>query len=258
MPRCFSFREAITAPRFCLLVTLFLCVSPLGCGNSCFVFVSNPGGSLPGTFPSCQLNTATGAVRVRINSSATPATADSPGAIKHIFVTLRGIQATPSALADDASPEWQELAPKLAAQPVQLDLLERGADSCERNAISEVSIRADAYRQFRLRLSTNQPATDEPVPAENACGSAGLNCVVTAESRISPLELDGQSSQIQVGADHIAGGFFRVLPNTTANLQIELNPQSSLIFSADDPVRLVPVFTVQPQAACESTATPNQ
>jgi hypothetical protein len=181
-----------------------------------------------------------------------------PTTIQHIFVTLRGIEATPSAIPSDDSPNWRELAPQLATQPQQLDLLAHCADSCERNVFDDVAVPADAYRQIRLRLSPNQPATDESVPEENSCGSVGFNCVITADGGIRPLVLDSLSSQFEISSGQIPGGFFRVLPEATVNLKIEFDPQSTLIFSADDPVRLVPIFTVEPQASSESTAVPNQ
>jgi len=141
---------------------------------------------------------------------------------------------------------------------MQLDLLARVADSCARSTFDDATVPADAYRQIRLRLASNQPATDESAPEENACGSVGWNCVVTSDGRVHPLVLDRASAQFQVPSDHISGGFFRVLPETAVNLNIEFSPQSTLLFSADEPVRLVPVFNLEPQTSCESTATPNQ
>jgi|SRR5579863_3294096 len=251
-------REANRASRTCLFASLFFCLSFFGCNNSCFVFVSNPGGSISTSTPSCQLNSATGTVRLRIGASPTASPEAAPARIQHIFVTLRGIEAIASALADDDSPDWRELAPKLATQPVQLDLLARNADSCESSTFEDVAVPADAYRQIRLSLASNQPAADESTPEENACGSVGLNCVVTSDGGVRPLVLDRASSQFQIPSDHISGGFFRVLPEAAVNLNLEFSPQSTLLFSADDPVRLVPVFNVEPQTSCESTATPNQ
>jgi hypothetical protein len=258
MRYCSSFRQVKRTSRIYFFTTLLFCLSLLGCSNYCFVFVSNPGGSISANTPSCQLNTATGNVRLRVSAAPTSSTEAALPAVQHIFVTLRGIEALPSALPDNDSPDWRELAPKLATQPEQLDLLAHSADSCERSTFGDVAVPADAYRQIRVRLSPNQPATDEPVPEENACGSVGFNCVVTPDGRIRPLALDPVSSQFQISSDHISGGFFRVLPETALNLEIEFNPQSTLIFSADDPVRLVPVFNAEPHASCESMATPNQ
>jgi hypothetical protein len=259
-----SFRLAKPTSLACFFATLLFCLSFVGCSNYCFVFVSNPGGSIStsSNTPSCQLNTSTGTVSLRVIASATPSAQAIPSsaAIQHIFVTLRGIEATPSVIPNDDSPDWRELAPQLATQPEQLDLLAHNDDSCGRNqnTFADVAIPAEAYRQIRLRLAPNQPATDEPVPEENACGSAGFNCVVTSDDEIRPLLLDGPSSQFQISSDHISGGFFRVLPDSAVNLTIEFNPQSSLFFPAGQAVRLLPAFNVEPQASCESAAAPNQ
>lgn len=258
MRRWNSYRGANAASRAFLLAALFFCLNAFGCDNSCFVFVSNPGGTISTSTPSCQLGNASGTVRLQITSSITPTAGESPAAIQHIFVTLRGIEATAGAIADDNSPDWRELAPKLATQPVQFDLVARGGDSTNASAFDDVAVPADAYRQIRLRLSPNQPATDESLPEENACGSVGLNCVVTSDGRIRPLVLDRQPSQLQIPSDHITGGFFRVLPDAAVNLKIEFNTQSSLLFPTGEALRLVPVFTVEPQSVGESAAQPSQ
>jgi hypothetical protein len=250
-------------------MTLFFCLSFIGCDNYCFVFISNPGGSASASTPSCQLNTSTGTVGLRITASPTPPADATPSpAIQHIFVTLRGIEALPSAILDNDSPDWRELAPKLAMKPAQLDLLAPTAHSCDQNqsqsqnTFAESAIPADAYRQIRLRLSSNQPATDEPVPEENACGIVGFNCVVTSDGKIRALVLDSISSQFQISSDHISGGYFRVLPDTPINLDIEFNTQASRLFPAAtdeiEAVRLVPAFAVKPQTSCDSTTAPIQ
>jgi hypothetical protein len=182
-----------------------------------------------------------------------PAAGDWSTSVKHIFVTFRGIEANPSATAGEDSADWQELAPNLAMQPVQLDLLTRRDDSCEPSTFGEVAVPADTYYQIRLRLSPSQPGANEPVPQENGCGDVGFNCIVTADGGIRPLVLNRQLPQVHIPPGHIAGGFFQILPGTAANLAIEFNPHSSLVFSAHEAVVLVPVFTVDSQASCEST-----
>jgi hypothetical protein len=266
MRYCCLLRQANRTSRTCFFTTLLFCLGFVGCSNYCFVFVSNPGGSpLTGSnTPSCQLNTSTGTVGLRVTASPTPSAqaTPSPASIQHIFLTLRGIEATSSSIPNDDSANWRELAPKLATQPEQLDLLAHKDDSCDQkqNTFAEVAIPADAYRQIRLRLAPDQPAADEPVPEENACGTLGLNCVVTADGGIRPLVLDGPSSQFQISSDHISGGFFRVLPDAAVNLKIEFNPESSLFYSAqtDEAVRLLPAFTVEPQTSCDPQVASNQ
>lgn len=263
MQHRFSFRRSKLTSRAHFFTILLFCSALVGCSNYCFVFVSNPGGSIStsSNAPSCQLNTATGTVSLSVTASPSSAQATPmPTTIQHIFVTLRGIEASPSANPNDDSLNWRELAPQLATQPQQFDLLAHCADPCDQNqnTFADVAVPADAYRQIRIRLSPNQPATDESVPEENACGSVGFNCVMTADGGIRPLVLDNHSSQFQISSDRISGGFFRVFPEATVNLKIEFNPQSTLIFSQDEPVRLVPIFTVEPQASSESTAASNQ
>jgi uncharacterized protein DUF4382 len=254
MCRLLTTRRAISASQKVFLATLFLSFGLIGCDNSCILIVSNPGGgggTITGSGPNCSLNTTT--VSMRITSSLAPPASSAPS-IQHVFVTLRGIEANPDADAAENSPDWQELAPKLATQPVQLDLLASTGDSCEANISERVAVPADAYRQIRLQLSPNQPDTTEAVLQQNSCGSAGLNCVVTSDGNIRPLVLDRESSQVPVSSDHIAGGFFRIFPEAAVNLKIEFNPQSSQFIPSDAAVRLAPVFTVDSQTACESAS----
>jgi hypothetical protein len=254
MRRAYGLRRAIPASPAVLCAILFPSLVLIGCNNTCVVFISNPGGTISGNTPTCSLNEAKGNVRVRITSPlALPANGES-ARIQHIYVTLRGVEANPNAIADDDSPDWQELAPKLATQPAQLDLLARSRDTRELDPSDYVAVPANAYRQVRLRLSPNQSDASDPAPEENLCGSLGLNCIVTSDGSVRPLVLDPGPSQIQISSDHIAGGFFRVFPDTSANLEIEFNPQSSRFIPADEAVRLVPVFTVESQTPDESTA----
>ena len=158
MQHRFSFRHSKLTSRACFFTILLFCLALVGCSNYCFVFVSNPGGSIStsSNTPSCQLNTATGTVSLRVTASPTSSAQATPlpTTIQHIFVTLRGIEATPSTIPNDDSPNWRELAPQLASQPEQLDLLAQCAESCEQNTFGDVAVPADAYRQIRLQPLT--------------------------------------------------------------------------------------------------------
>jgi Domain of unknown function (DUF4382) len=258
MRRAHRTRAAITPSQTVFVTILFLSLGFIGCDNSCFVFISNPGGGIiAGGTSNCSLNQAKGNVHPRITSSLSSASGGQPARIQHIFVTLRGIEANPSATADEESSDWQELAPKLVNQPMQLDLLASRSDSHEPGTFEEVAVPADAYRQIRLRLSPNQPGASDSLQ-ENSCRSVGLNCIVTSDGVIRPLVLDSGLSQIQVSSDHIADGFFRILPDTTVNLKIEFNPQSSLFITTGEVVRFVPAFTVDSQTTGESIASADQ
>src|SRR5271156_2922458 len=167
-------RQSITALPIFFLPTLLLSFALIGCDtNSCVLIVSDPGGSggtISGNGPNCSLSTTT--VSLRIASSLAPPAAEGQPRIQHVFVTLRGIDANPSATADENSPDWQELAPNLAKEPMQIDLLARAGNSCDPNFSARVTAPADAYRQPRLRLSSNQPDATDPALQQNSCGSA--------------------------------------------------------------------------------------
>lgn len=259
MRRFSTFQDAIPSSQAALFAILFLAVGLMGCDNSCFVFVSNPGGTVStGTNP-CSFNQTNGNVRTQITTSRTQPADGEPATIQHIFVTLRGIEANPSATAGEDSAGWQELAPKLLTQPAQLDLLASSSgDSIELDILGDATVPADAYRQIRLRLSSNQVGPDDSVLRENSCGNVGSNCIVTSDGHVRPLVLDTGLTQMQVPSDRIAGGFFRIFPETNVDLKIEFNPQSSLFIATNQAVRFVPAFTVDSQTVGESAARIDQ
>jgi Domain of unknown function (DUF4382) len=260
MRHLLTFRRAISGTQKVFLATLFLSLALIGCDtNSCILIVSDPGsggGTISGNGPNCSLGTTT--VSLRIASSLAPPAAAGQPRIQHVFVTLRGVDANSSATADENSADWQELAPNLAKEPLQIDVLSRHADSCEANITSRVTVPTDTYRQIRLRLSSNQPDTPDPVLQQNFCGSAAFNCVVTSDGNIKPLVLDREVSQIQISSQQITTGSFRISPESPLNLKIEFNPQSSHFIPTDSAVQLVPVFTAAVQSPCESIAVANR
>lgn len=246
-----------------LFAILFLCAGASGCGEVCGTFVSNPPtgtGTISNT-NNCMLNPMNGNVRLQISASAATAKSGGWPEVRHIFVTIRGMEATANAFADADSPDWRELTPNLSTQPVQVDLLSASGESCEGISFESSAVPADTYRQIRLSLAQNQPDQSEPATMENSCGMAGPNCIETSDGAIRPLIFDSANSQfsrIQITPDHIRGGFFQILPDTAANLRIEFNSQSSLFIAAGEDVRMIPVFSVDPQTACESAVDVNR
>src|SRR5579862_6828357 len=115
-----------TQPRFLLLcgACLLLCFVLIGCGDTCFVITGIFPNTTSTTNPlTCNLGAGNGTVTVGINSVRPSSVAPMSPNLEHVFITLRGIEAHPSALADEDSPDWQELAPELASEPVQIDLM---------------------------------------------------------------------------------------------------------------------------------------
>jgi hypothetical protein len=229
----------------CLLEESLGIVLLAGCNNTCFVFTSNPP---TGTInvkvsdpnPACMLATKNGVVHVLAHSVPTCTSCSPSNRIAHIYVSLRGIEVHPNGVADDASPDWQELVPLEQGQPLQVDLVNgTGLPSPLRE---DVTIPADAYRQLRLRFVPDQPSSDDPVPEKNACGPTGFNCVVSDDDRIYPLLLDGALPKISITSEKIAGGVLLVLPDSDSNVVIELNAVWSLSSSVEQGMRLGPVL----------------
>src|SRR5258708_30157656 len=127
-----------------------------GCNNTCFTFTSNPpkgtvGVKVGDPSPTCRLAKANTAVRVEMDTE--PACGSCAGSVQvqHIFVSIRRIEIHPSRTSDDDSPDWQELAPGLAQQPLQVDLVRSTADRNAGEPLGEiVAIPAGIYRQARL------------------------------------------------------------------------------------------------------------
>jgi Domain of unknown function (DUF4382) len=244
---------SVSAKIFALGVFAILlsCIAFAGCENFCVVGVVNPGGSGVAAGTSCPVPKQTGNVTLQLNSSVTPSAPSWPSDVDHIFVSLRGIEALPANPTGDDSPEWQELAPDLATRPAQVDLMARPTSSCAAGAFPEASVGAGVYSQVRLRLVPNRPDASESVPAENACGNIGFNCVVASSGAIRPLASD-DPTELRIPPDGIAGGFFRILPDDHVRLAIEFEPRASLVLRSGDAAQLLPTFSVTQKSSCES------
>jgi len=232
---------------------LFLPLS--GCGTSCISGVINTGSIFSVNTSSCVNNQTVGIVTLRLSASAPSSEGPMAPHLLHLFVTIRGIEAHPSAAADDDSPDWQELAPALVAHPAQIDLMAPTVNSCASNRILQTVVPAGVYRQIRLRLVSVELAIEDASSEASACGRFGANCAVAANGKISPLAFKEGAPELRIPASSLPDGFFRVLPDTRTNLTIEFNTFSSLAVPSGEAVRLIPVFTVTPAPSCDSLAT---
>lgn len=256
MRRAYLSEGAMKAFQRGLLPGLLFWATTTACNNTCFSFHSNPSAStIVISSPTCKFSKANGVVSLQLSSSPMPAAGGGPRSVQHIFVSLRGIEADPMVIGAGDSAGWQELAPHLVKQPVQVDLMARTPETCAPGSLGEATIPADVYSQIRLRLVPTRPAANEPVPEENVCGSAGFNCVVTADGGTQPLLLDGVAPELRITPERIAGGFFRVLPDAHIRLAIEFDIESSVIAPAREAAQLVPRFSAASRSLCDSTAS---
>lgn len=174
--------------------------------------------------------------------------------LQHVFITLRGIEANPNSVAAEDSPDWQEIAPQLAAEPVQIDLMATSVSdaSCTPRLTRRSTVRASVYRQIRLRLLSDQAASGNPPLQHNNCGSSGFNCVVDTNGDTHALALKNEARDLLITPDRIADGFFNVLPGAETDLSIAFDPYSSLAAATGDAVQITPVFSVETAVACDS------
>lgn len=255
LTRFLRIRLHAVAP-FCAAV--LMCVALTGCvGHYCIMGVFNPGGTVTGNKGGCVNNKAMGTVSVRFTSAAASAGGPMAPNLVHLFVTIQGIEAHISTVAPEDSTDWEELAPDLVREPMQIDLLAHATNSCATNRIPSAVVAAGAYRQVRLRLVPNPPSAGDAVPAENACGKLGFHCAVSPDGHVYPLAFDGGVATLRVAQDRNSGGLFHVLPDTDTHLSIEFNPFASFAASSGDTVQLTPVFSVDSAAPC-STPAPSE
>jgi hypothetical protein len=237
----------------------FLCLALSGCGDTCFVVTGIfPNATSTTNPPSCNLGTGNGTITVGINALITsPALPMSPN-LRHVFITLGRIDANPNADAAEDSPDWQELAPQLASEPIQIDLMaaDMSGASCASRLAGKASVRAGAYHQIRLRLLSGPAATGDPVPRNNACSPLNFNCVVDRNGNAHALVLKNGKRDFLVTSEHMTDGSFNVLPETETHLSIVFDPYSSLAAADGDSVQVAPVLSAETVACGSPSSSP--
>lgn len=247
---------ASRVPSYALVFVLSLIFCSANCGGtSCIIAVWNFNGTISTGNGSCSLTTtANGKTTVRLSTFEAPTGAPIAPNLMHVFVTLDGIEANPGADAAQVnSAEWQELAPKLVSEPVQVDLMASGGTSCQSVPTWRATIPANQYRQIRLRLATESQNARGPVLARNQCGSAGIHCVVTTGGEVRPLVFESSTPEILIPAGQIADGGFRVSPDAEVNLAMEFQSFASMAAPVGEAVQIKPVFSVVPAGGYESS-----
>jgi hypothetical protein len=229
-------------------VALLFVFALAGC-NTCFTFTSNPPTGTLGIVasdprPVCNLPKMNAAVRPQLAAEPVCSSCVGAGQVRHIFISIRGIELNSSATARDDSPDWQELLPpELEQKPLQIDLMEGKADQAVQVPFGKTGlVPAGIYRQLRLRLLPNQPAMENRLPEKNACGSGTFNCIVMTDGSIRPLQLDATSLELRITSDAMEGASLLFPPDTHTDLNVELKLVWELSSSADTGVRLLPAL----------------
>ncbi len=228
-----------------------LCVP--GCNNTCVSGTLNsPGGStvnvkIASPPPSCMLSAANGIVHLEIG--AAPGAASTPGAIgphmTHLFVTLEGVEAHPSAVADDDALDWRPLALQLQAHPLQVDLLANPQVSDSFSPLPDTVLPAGVYRQIRLRFAS--PLPGELALETNRCGAGAPHCAVMSDGRIQPVTLSPSTLIFRDPSERVPGRELYVPPDGVVTLRIEFDQDRSWAWFSGDSLLLAPVFHLSVQ-----------
>jgi len=217
-----------------LIIVVYWSVLFAGCANTCFVAVSNPPNGTIGILagnppPACSLTTAKGAVRVITRANRVCEFCSESNRLKSIVLSLKGIDIHWNENRGDDSSGWLELYPQLEKQPLQVDLLNETSNGSPVDFLAErVLIPAGTYDLLRFRLAPNQPGADEEVPAMNACGKAGSNCVVMADGQIVPLLYDAAALESRFASETTADRSLLVMSGSDTELLIDLTPVESI------------------------------
>lgn len=187
------------------------------------------------------MGSGTGTVNVSISDP--PSCKFPNGAFDHVYVTIRSVRAHIDPNADDSTPGWQELVPQLENEPMQIDLFAAGPNGCLLTMLgSNTALPVGAYQQIRLLLVPNDGGNG-PIPAQNACGDQGFNCVVLHDGSIHELLLSSQANTgLKIPPGQILGGPIVIQPGQDVDLNIDFDACQSIIQEGNGQFRLKPVL----------------
>jgi Domain of unknown function (DUF4382) len=239
-----SFVKSILIRRgmFCTCVILLMYTA--GCGNTCFVGIVNPpnngvlvaGGSAAST---CSLNQTMAVVKITADLVPMCTNCAATQQIAHVHLAVSGIELHPGAVADENSPEWQELAPDLAQQPRSIDL---AANSTSRDLEAALNVTGKisegTYYQLRIRLAEVSSLNAEQLSATKFCGSMRGACVVNAAGAVHPLQTLDDLAFLRVELESP----FEVRAGQLNHLHFEFSPDWAMRNSSRGVMELAPLL----------------
>ena len=167
-----------------------------------------------------------------------------PNGISNMLTNDCSVQAHTSGGATDDTAGWQELAPQLNTQPMQIDLFSAASNTCLlTNLGSNSALPAGSYQQIRLILVPND-GSGGATPGSNACGDQGWNCAVLHDGSIHELQLSSQANTgIKIPPGQVVGGPIVVAAGQDVDLNIDFNACASILRQGNGQYRLKPVLT---------------
>jgi hypothetical protein len=152
---------------------------------------------------------------------------------QHVFVTLRAVQLRSSAMAEPASSDWLEIAPRLRDEPLQIDLI---GGPVPEVLVDNAAIPAGTYHQVRLRFLPDSPPDAARLRSPNPCGEAYRNCIVRADGRIDQLGWSADPD-VLIPADSVPDGALVVAPGAKTDLLLSLELSQMLYSSGAEPLK---------------------
>jgi hypothetical protein len=211
------------------------------CAIGIYLTVGIVGSCGGGSMTSMQ-NTTTGMISVSISDP--PSCKQPNGSFAHVYITVRSVQAHIDPNASDSTPGWQELAPQLVNQPMQIDLFSATQTNCVLAQLGSASLPAGSYQQIRLLLLANAPPAGSATPASNACAGSGYNCAVLADASVEELQLSSQENTgLKIPPGQIVGGPIQVMAGESVDLNIDFNACASIVQEGNGKMRLKPTLT---------------
>ena len=181
---------------------------------------------------------------IAVSISDPPSCKNPNGSFEHVYITVDSVQAHIDPNATDSSSGWQELAPQLANQPMQIDLFSAAETNCILAQLGSASLPVGSYQQIRLLLVSNAPGASDAVPSNNACAGNGYNCVVLNDGSIHELQLSSQAnSGLKIPPGQIVGGPIQVSAGQSIDVNIDFNACASIVEEGNGKFRLKPTLT---------------
>ena len=216
-------------------IGIILAAGFAGCGDNCyFAFSDNGKGGLVvkagSATQSCSLKKVNAAIRVVAHKSPVCETCTAAAQVEHVVAAVRRIQLRSGAASEATAGDWIEVAPELASEPREIDLMGSGRpEMLVENAI----VPAGSYSGIRVEFSAEPGHGDKPWN-ENACGAMHWNCLVMGDGHTEPLLFSGDVPQLDIPAQ-VEGDSFVLLPDSKVELQLRLDPRQVLHTSDGGP-----------------------
>jgi hypothetical protein len=211
------------------------------CALGILAIVGLVAGCSGGIFTPQMTQMETGTVSVSISDP--PSCKHPNGDFMHVYITVRSVQAHIDPNATDSSSGWQELAPQLANQPMQIDLFSDVQTNCVLAQLGSASLPVGSYQQIRLLLVSNS-ASGSGTPSTNVCAGNGFNCVVLSDGTFHELELSSQANTgLKIPPGQIVGGPIQVAAGQSVDLNIDFNACASIVEEGNGKFRLKPTLT---------------